>query len=168
MNKTYFIINWIKCIAYILFFIIIGALFSNNHFVIGSLLLGAGFVLFLFILENNFQERIMEEIIWITHCLMDEKELNSVKRQREFYSFILQNLKQEKIKNGMSAEEIFNFIKKHDKEETFSMQSYLYFNRENKSPNDKIELYGFGLDIPTPKLILKLKNKKLTNWEKIV
>jgi hypothetical protein len=173
------LISWFKFILGILYFVAIGTLFKNGNFIIGSLLIGA-FIIFLLILEEaNIHDNIVEEIKWISNCLLDNNELKIVRDQGKFYSFMRSCLRDGEIRKGMHLDEIYKFLEENNKnEQLFSFRwPYLYFriidashnleNSKRKNSEYIIKLHGFGWGIPTPKLILKIKNKILVDWEEV-
>ncbi|MCQ9206052.1 MAG: hypothetical protein NG737_07060 [Omnitrophica bacterium] len=157
--------SWFKLLLGIFYFVAIGTLFKNGNFIIGSLLIGAFMIFLLIIEETHIRNNITEEIKWISNCLVNNDDLKKVRDQGKFYSFMLSALKEEKIKKGMHMDEIYKFLEENNKNEQFSFRPYLYFGNSKVKDNDIIKLHGFGCGIPTPKLILEIKNKILVNWK---
>lgn len=159
--------SWFKFLLGILCFVAIGTLFKNGNFIIGSLLIGV-FMIFLLILEEaHIRDNIIEEMKWISNCLLNNGDLKNARDQGKFYSFMLSALKEERIKKGMHMDEIYKFLEGNNKNEQFSYRPYLYFGNLKEKNSDIIKLHGFGRGIPTPKLILKIKNKILVGWKEV-
>jgi hypothetical protein len=116
--------SWFKLLLCILYFVAIGTLFKNGNFIIGSLLIGA-FIIFLLILEEtHIRDNIIEEMKWISNCLLNNDDLKNIQEQGKFYSFIRSCLRDGKIKKGMHLDEIYNFLEENNKNEQFSYRPY--------------------------------------------
>ncbi|MCP4649360.1 MAG: hypothetical protein GY853_04655 [PVC group bacterium] len=159
-------LNVLRIITYILFFIVIGILFVTNHAIWATLLIGFSMLSVYLVVEKHIQDRVINELNWINSCVMNSYEVDNARAQKDFYLFVLQAFKSGALKNGMMNTEIHDCIVSNDEDDRFSFRPALYFGEQKGAlKKNTVKLYGFGVAIPTPKLILKFKEGKLIKWK---
>jgi len=108
---------------------------------------------------------IKKELSWISKCLVDEEEYKTIKARKQFYDLIFYSIANGNIRIGMSLDKINAYIKdsikgySQDIREGLEFRKSIHFKSFAKKGN--IVLDGFGDNIPTPKLILKIREGKL-------
>ena len=66
---------------------------------------------------------------------------------------------------GMTLEEIEKYVGENCGDEDFGFRPQLYFGNAKPLQKNKLILNGFGVAIPTPRLILTVHNDKLVRWK---
>jgi hypothetical protein len=150
-----------KRAIYIIGLLTVIILISNKH-----LALAFGIIIFAMYSYNKSLNLIKEELSWISKSLVDENTYKDIKDRTRFYDLIYDSIINGKIRIGMSIEEINiylkNFIKQYQEDirKGLEFRRCIYFKHSNKTNND-IVLKGYGKDMPTSELILKIRNGKL-------
>ena len=146
------ILMWIFNIKNILFFFIVSAAELFYYFVI---------------------YHIGTELFWLSKSVMDDKDKKRYKAEGSFYQVISSCLEKQVIKRGTTVDEIKDLLSKKDMWylgiEPVHLNYFeglcLLHNLDNVSKKDvKIMLRGYGYRIPTPKLTLWIKNRKLVSF----
>ena len=128
-------------------------------------------VLIIGVVLTIFSGKINSELSWISRAIMDTNEYELIKGQLGFYNFIQRAIAEGIIQKGMTKDEIADAIDKYIKENSFQKNDYEWLELRKslwfgKKENDyKITILGYGEGIPTPKLILTIKNSKLVGWK---
>jgi|GEM_PF-6874814 len=132
-------------------------------------------ILLIFVVGFSLTRRFNSEMSWISKALMDDKEHKNMKDQARFYDFIQWAISEGIIRKGMTKEEIRSGIEKHIKEDADVFPSvkrdygWLEYRKnlwfDGKEDDYKIAIMGYGNGIPTPELILIMKDGKLARWQ---
>jgi len=161
-----YLTNWVKFGFFVLLLVIIGLLFRHGHSILAVIILTLSILVIHEIDIRNLGEGIFAELQWIQDSIVNKDQFQT-KTVPAFYAFMLNNLKQGKIKNGMTLEEIYKTLEKQDGFEDNFVLCHTYFGEDKTktTQNDVFVFHGWGLEIPCPKLVLTIKNGKLTRWK---
>lgn len=148
----------IKILKLILFFVLFIALtlIKQIHFALNII-----FILFILYLPQLMQ--FFDDLKWMNAALVDEEAHKRVKEERERYIFVMENIEARRIRKNMTIDELKKILEEFKKG---TIQLGLYLGEGKARKVKKIYFFGYGLKIPTPQLILFLKDDKLIGWRK--
>ena len=153
------LLYWIGIITFILLII-----FQQSTWALVMLM---GFIIYVYDRNSNMFK---EELEWISEAVILKEERHDYTERMHFWLFVRDALANSEplIKNGMTTREIYKILSKADEEKNKSnhaMRLQLYFGDDKK--DDNITLLAFGLGVPTPRLLLKVRKGKLVGWRQV-
>lgn len=150
-------------------YLLVAFLFQGGHFFLG---------IFLFVIIESFHQILAEnavrkeyarELDWLCRAIIDTEDLQECKLIRELYSICKQLLHDQKIKIGMSRNEIYFLVKaaiegRGDKIKEFA---FSYFGSTITDKKYTIQIFGYGFQFPTPKLIFEFEDNVLAKHHNV-